>query len=84
MSTIKGNYRWQIFTVYVTDTDFFYIDTVFNDLDEYKTFLNDVKSKSIYNTNQDISEKDTILTLSTCDYTRANGRFVVQAKLITK
>lgn len=82
MSTLKGNYRWQIFTVYVTDTEFFYIDTNFADANEYKEFLNSVKSKSIYNTNQDISENDTILTLSTCDYTRTNGRFVVQCKLI--
>lgn len=82
MSTLKGNYRWQIFTVYVTDTDFFYIDTNFADANEYKEFLNTVKSKSMYDTNQDITENDTILTLSTCDYTRKNGRFVVQCKLI--
>ena len=82
MSTLKGNYKWQIFTVYVTDTEFFYIDTNFADANEYKEFLNSVKSKSMYNTNQEISENDTILTLSTCDYTRANGRFVVQCKLI--
>lgn len=82
MSTLKGNYRWQIFTVYVTDTEFFYIDTNFEDANEYKEFLNTVKSKSMYDTNQTITEKDTILTLSTCDYTRKNGRFVVQCKLI--
>ena len=82
MSTLKGNYRWQIFTVYVTDTSFFYIDTHFEDAKEYKEFLDSVKSKSMYDTNQSISEKDTILTLSTCDYTRKDGRFVVQCKLI--
>lgn len=84
MSTLKGNYRWQIFTVYVTDTDFFYIDTNFEDANEYKEFLSTVKSKSMYDTNQDITENDTILTLSTCDYTRKNGRFVVQCKLINE
>lgn len=82
MATLNGNYRWQIFTVYVTDTEFFYIDTNFEDANEYKTFLESIKSKSMYNTNQSISEKDTILTLSTCDYSRKNGRFVVQCKLI--
>lgn len=82
MSTLKGNYKWQIFTVYVTDTDFFYIDTNFEDAKEYKDFLNSVKEKSMYETNQSISESDTILTLSTCDYTRKNGRMVVQCKLI--
>lgn len=82
MSTLNGNYRWQIFTVYVTDTEFFYIDTNFADANEYKEFLDTVKSKSMYDTNQTISESDTILTLSTCDYSRKNGRFVVQCKLI--
>ena len=82
MSTIKGNYKWQIFTVYVTDVNDFYIDTNFENAKEYKDFLDTAKSKSIYDTNQTISESDTILTLSTCDYTRANGRFVVQCKLI--
>lgn len=82
MSTLNGNYRWQIFSVYVTDIDFYYIDTTFADINEYKEFVNGLKSKSMYNTNQSISEDDTILTLSTCDYTRKNGRFVIQAKLI--
>ena len=49
-----------------------------------KEFLITVKSKSMYDTNQDITENDTILTLSTCDYTRKNGRFVVQCKLINE
>ena len=82
MATLNGNYRWQIFTVYVTDTNDFYIDTNFENKNEYKDFLNTAKSKSIYDTNQTISEDDTILTLSTCDYTRSNGRLVVQCKLI--
>ena len=34
------------------------------------------------NRNIEISKEDTILTLSTCDYSKTNGRFVVQAKLI--
>ena len=82
MSTIKGNYKWQVFTVYVTDTEDFYIDTKFENANEYREFLNTAKSKSMYDTNQTISESDTILTLSTCDYSRKNGRFVVQCKLV--
>lgn len=84
MSTLNGNYRWQIFSVYVTDIDFFYIDTTFADLNEYGEFLSTLKGKSMYNTNVQVSSSDTILTLSTCDYTRKNGRFVVQAKLINE
>ncbi len=82
MSTVKGNYKWEIFSVYITDTDFFYIDTSFKDLNEYGNFLNTLKSKSMFDTKISISSSDTILTLSTCEYSRVNGRFVVQAKLV--
>lgn len=82
MSTIKGNYKWQIFSVYTTDTNDFYIDTSFTDLNDYGNFLNTLKSKSLFDTKVSISSSDTVLTLSTCDYVKTNGRFVVQAKLI--
>lgn len=81
-STINGNYKWQIFSVYTTTTDFFYIDTNFENMAEYTEFLNTLKSKSMFVTGVELAENDTILTLSTCDYTLTNGRFVVQAKLI--
>lgn len=83
-STLNGNYKWQIFSVYVTDINFFYIDTIFADVEEYSEFLRTLKSKSMYDTGVEISGNDTILTLSTCDYTRKDGRFVVQAKLINE
>lgn len=83
-STLNGNYKWQIFSVYVTDTDFFYIDTNFANAEEYSEFLKTLKSKSMYDTGVELFGNETILTLSTCDYTRKNGRFVVQAKLINE
>lgn len=82
MSTIDGNQRWEIFSVYITDTNFFYIDTTFADAAEYSTFLNSLNNKSMYQTGAKATVDDVILTLSTCDYSRTNGRFVVQAKLI--
>lgn len=81
-STTNENYVWEIFTVYKTDTSFFYIDTVFADDYEYLDFLNQCKDKSIYNTGVSISKDDTILTLSTCEYSASEGRFVIQAKLV--
>ncbi len=81
-STLNGNYKWEIFSVYVTDTTFFYIDTNFEDDQEYIDFLNTLKSKSSYDTGVSVSGDDTILTLSTCEYSTTGGRFVVQAKLV--
>ena len=82
MSTINGNYKWQIFSVYKTTPDFFYIDVNFDTVTEYSTFLNSLKEKSMYDTGVDIDSNNTILTLSTCDYSVDDGRFVVQAKLV--
>lgn len=82
MSTINGNYRWEIFSVYKTTPDFFYIDVNFDSLNEYTTFLNSLKSRSMYDTGVEVDSTDTILTLSTCEYSVEDGRFVVQARLI--
>lgn len=81
-STLNGNYKWEVFSVYITDTNFFYIDTNFETDDEYEEFLKTLKSKSLYDTKVEVSKEDTILTLSTCEYSITDGRFVVQAKLI--
>ncbi len=82
LSTLKGNYKWQIFSVYITNTDFFYIDVKFADAAEYKTFLDSLKVRSMYDTGVEVTSDDAILTLSTCEYSIDDGRFVVQAKLI--
>lgn len=81
-STLNGNYKWEVFSAYITDTSFFYIDTNFENDQEYIDFLSELKSKSAYDTGVSVSGDDTILTLSTCEYSIAGGRFVVQAKLV--
>lgn len=81
-STLNGNYKWEIFSTYVTDTNDFYIDTNFADANEYTQFLYNLESKRMYNEGVEVIGNETILTLSTCDYSRTDGRFVVQAKLI--
>lgn len=81
-STIDGNYKWEIFSVYITDTSFFYIDTNFEDDTEYEDFLRTLKNKSSYDTGVEVTKDDTILTLSTCEYSLTDGRFVVHAKLV--
>lgn len=81
-STLYGNYKFQIFATYSTNTDFFYIDTNFKDINEFENFVKSLKAKSEYETNVEVTKDDVILTLSTCDYSIENGRYVVQAKLI--
>lgn len=82
LATEDGIYKFQIFSAYKTTTDFYYIETEFENKEEYGNFVNSLKEKSEYDTNIEVTSDDTILTLSTCDYSIKNGRYVVHAKLI--
>lgn len=81
-ATLNGSYKFEIFATYSTSTDFYYIDTTFRNIDEYGSYLQSLKSKSEYDTQVEVTKDDTILTLSTCVYDIADGRYVVHAKLV--
>lgn len=80
--TIYGEEQYEIFSVYVTDTSFYYIDTEFKSNDEFNEFLKKIKSKSMFESDIELEESKEILTLSTCSYEFNNARFVVHAKKI--
>lgn len=82
LATDKGLYKFQVFSAYVTDTSFFYIDTNFSNNAEYANFVKSIKNRSKYDTTISVGTSDTILTLSTCDYSIKDGRFVIHAKLV--
>lgn len=82
LATTEGINTYEIFSVYSTDTKFYYIDTQFESLSEYDNFITSLVKKSRYSTGVEVSSTDSILTLSTCDYSIKDGRFVVQAKLV--
>lgn len=82
LATVDGYYTYEIFSVYSTDTKFYYIDTVFDSLNDYEDFLKSLVKKSRYGTGVEVTASDKILTLSTCDYSIKDGRFVVQARLV--
>ncbi|MFC5464131.1 class B sortase [Lederbergia graminis] len=82
--TLYREMKWEIFAVYITDTDFNYINPNFKDGDEFQGFLQKVEEKSQYELDTSIEYDDKILTLSTCDYDFDDARLVVQAKLIAE
>ena len=51
--------------------------------DDFNAFISQCKSLALYDTGVGAEYGDKLLTLSTCEYSRANGRMVVVAKLIT-
>lgn len=48
--------------------------------EEYNEFVNNAKKSSIYNIETTAKYGDQLLTLSTCEYSQEDGRFVVVAK----
>ena len=71
-----------VFSVYVTDVEDNYIQTKFDNANEYKEFLDRIKNKSIYENEIELSEDDKIITLSTCSFEFNDARLVVHGKLI--
>lgn len=52
--------------------------------DEFDSYIAKCKELSIYDTGVTAEYGDQLITLSTCEYSRTNGRLVVVAKLITE
>ena len=50
---------------------------------EYNDYINSAKKASIYDTGVTAKYGDQLITLSTCEYSQEDGRFVVVAKKVT-
>jgi sortase B len=71
--------EYEVFSAYITDASFNYIQTEFNG--DFKTFLQNICEKSMHKSNIEVDENDKIITLSTCSYEFDNARMVVHGKL---
>ncbi len=80
-NTLNGDMQWQIFSIYTLKNTNDYLANHFDNDESYKTFIEMIKKRSIYNFGIDVGIDDNILTLSTC-YNNAEYRLVVHAKLI--
>ena len=52
------------------------------DPEAFQTFIADCQALALYDTGITAQYGDKLITLSTCEYTRVNGRLVVVAKRI--
>lgn len=85
-STIYEKADYEIIAVFktVAYTGFKYYNFInASSEDEFDTFVNKCKELSFYETGKTAEYGDKLLTLSTCEYSRKNGRLVVIAKKIT-
>ncbi|SHG51772.1 class B sortase [Ornithinibacillus halophilus] len=84
LDTLYESIEAEVFAVYITTTDFNYIQTDFISDKSYEQFLTQIKEASMFDTDVEVTADDRIITLSTCDYELDNhsGRMVVQAKIV--
>ena len=71
---------FKIFSIYSIEPEDYYIETEFVDND-FLSFVDKLKSRSIYDFNQNIKRSDKILTLSTC-LNDGDKRLVIHAKRV--
>lgn len=81
IDTLYGRQLYRVFAAYTTNTDFYYIQTSF-DQASHATFMDDIRKRSEHAWDTDITFDDRILTLSTCSNDFRDARFVVHAKRI--
>lgn len=84
-----AQYKYKIFGYFIADpedednTFFDYWNKLnFDDEEDFYDFVNEIKRRSLRNTNVDIKYGDKLLILSTCNNLISNGRFVVAARLV--
>ncbi|ADU25889.1 class B sortase [Ethanoligenens harbinense] len=80
--TADADRYWKIFAVYITDVNFYYINTSFPTDNDFTSLVSQMRAQSLFNTNVSVSSTDKILTLSTCTYEFENARFVIEARLV--
>lgn len=88
-NTLKQRQTYEIIFVFriesSLDSPFLYhlfVDAA--DQDHFASYIENCRSYALYDTDVDVTYGDKLITLSTCEYTRTNGRFVVVAKRISE
>lgn len=75
--TDKGIYRYQIFAYADVPADSFVYQVPYGTDDSFTSFIQQLKKQSYYDTGIDVTQKDKVVTLSTCSTT--GKRFIVNA-----
>lgn len=84
-NTLDAKDRYVVISAFAFDTnneEFNYTHYTDMDEDRFAEYIREVKSRSIYDIAVNAEYDDELLTLSTCEYSHVNGRFVVVAKKV--
>ena len=66
----------------VTDGQDDYVRTSFSDDNDFMSYVNRFVSSSTFTSEQSIEASDRMIMLSTCNYDRSDGRYVLIGKLV--
>lgn len=88
--TIYETYYFKVFAAFITNASrkedngniFRYDATNFSTDDKFISFIDEVRQRSIFNTDISVEPDDKIITLSTCSYEFNEGRLVVMGRLV--
>ena len=80
--TENENQKYQVFSVYQIENEDYYLKTEFSN-NEFIKFIETLKNRSVKNFNVELTQEDSILTLSTCGNTN-KYRIVLHAKKLDK
>ena len=79
LDSLIGKSVWIVFASHVVESDVWWM-TPYNDKDDYAAFLEEIKARSLFITDVDVTVNDRIITLSVCDYSYDDMRFIVHAR----
>ena len=82
LNTPTQDYRIELFAGYVTDADSNTYTLFFPDDASFLLYCQEMKDRSDFKTDVELSPGDRIITLSTCSYEWHDARYVVQGKLV--
>ena len=74
---------YEVFSIYQTEVEEYYMQTDFRNDEEYQTFLNTIKDRSKKKYDVDIGTNDKIITLSTCG-NNSKYRVILHAKMVKR
>ena len=81
LKTVKDEYKYEIFSVYVEPEDWSYLQVEFKNDEEYLSHLKMLKNNSMYDTKVEVSSSDKILILQTCstkkEYKKYKKKFLL-------
>lgn len=83
LTTPKEERTYKIFSVYIEISDWRYMNLKFKTKDDWYNHLQTINSKSMYNTNTEITKNDEIIILQTCsnkeEYKKYKKKYLIVA-----